>query len=83
MKSKKLRVFNEHLQNQTQKLEEEIFERKKAEAAILKLNRELRAISICNQAIVHSTSEQDFYRCLPHHVSRGRVPNGLVRHKGI
>ena len=40
------------------RLEEEIAERKQAEVALQQLNRELRAISYCNQVLVRAQDEQ-------------------------
>jgi signal transduction histidine kinase len=46
------------LQLLNKNLEKEIFERKKAETTFAKLNRELKAISNCNQTLVRAVDEQ-------------------------
>jgi PAS domain S-box-containing protein len=44
----------------------DITERKKAEEELLRLNRELRALSDCNQAIVRATDEQTLFTDVCH-----------------
>src|SRR5512136_2496199 len=46
------------LANANQLLRQEIAERKRAEEALHRLNRELRAVSSCNQALVRAEDEQ-------------------------
>lgn len=46
------------LENANQLLQQEIAERKRAEEALHRLNRELRAISSCNQVLVRAEDEQ-------------------------
>jgi PAS domain S-box-containing protein len=50
--------FEDRVQQRTVELHAEIAERKRAEEAQVRLNRELRAISQCNQTLLHATDEQ-------------------------
>jgi len=54
----KVRERTAELKASNEKLKDEIAERQRAEKALHRLNRELRAISDCNQALMRATDEQ-------------------------
>ena len=51
--------LEERVHQRTGELVTEIAERKRTEEAMQRLNRELQAISSCNQILLHATDEQD------------------------
>lgn len=51
--------LEESVQERTRRLEEEISERKQAEAGLQRLNRALRTISRCNEVLVRASNENE------------------------
>jgi len=52
------RMLSRLVRQRTSQLQQELAEREKSECALVRLNRQLRAISTCNMVLMHASDEQ-------------------------